>query len=147
MRQFAVYTDLSATTNQPIMIQLPGSERRAALRHPARLAAQFSARLPARTSGVTLYTTNISATGTQLQCPELILNLIHASLDARVMDIVILFPNATQGDIRCKVVYVSDIGGESAIGLEFAEFRDDAQANLNAYLAEHAGPEFAPPAG
>lgn len=109
--------------------ELPSSspERRRAPRFPIRIAV--------RSGALRLYTTNISASGTQLICPELQLALFEARVSEQCMELTVEPLDSDPIPLTARVVYRSDIGGEFAIGLHFIDFPGDAKARYTAWLS------------
>ncbi|MCP4043189.1 MAG: PilZ domain-containing protein, partial [Gammaproteobacteria bacterium] len=98
--------------------------------------------LPIDIGGLPLFTTNISFSGAQISCPNMMLGIIKRDLEAKSLSLDLKLPSNSTARINCAVIYVSDYADEYLIGLHFSRFEDDGDRLLKEYFLEISGPEY-----
>jgi len=99
-----------------------------------RIASRFSRRLQATAGDVVLHTSNLSASGVQLECPALRLARFRGQLDDDTVDLTLALPDGGRVRARVKVAYVSEYDDEYLIGVQFERFEGAGEATWRSYL-------------
>ena len=92
-------------------------------RHKLRLTK----RLEVTAKEVTLYTTNLSGTGIQVECPRTRLSQLGDGLESKLLIVVVALPDGGSLKARCRVVYLADWADDLLIGLEFEKFAEGGE--------------------
>jgi hypothetical protein len=98
-----------------------------------RLAAQLQVKL----AGLTLTSTNLSPTGMQLACPNLMFAVLQDRLEADPVTMVVTFPDRHTAELTCRVVYEADYGDEVLVGVRFCKPREPGCERIQRYCLGH----------
>ena len=95
---------------------------------------RFRALLSLNVNGVPLHTTNVSMTGLQFSCPDMMLDMIGSDIEGTDLQINLNLDNDRAVTVVCRVIYVWDYGDESLIGLEFKDFDGTSKSTYEGYI-------------
>jgi hypothetical protein len=99
-----------------------------------RAEERVTKRLPVNVLGHALTSTNVTAVGLQVACPEVWIPALRDRWDTGAVPVRIGLPGGDVIDVACSVVYVSDCDDEVLIGLKFNGLADPAASLWQAYL-------------
>ncbi len=104
-----------------------------------RVAARVPATLRAELMGFALTTTNVSTTGMQLSCPNMIYDFLSDELDSSELAITLNLPENQVVRFTCEVAYVSEWSDEYLLGIHIKEFEGDGSRLLEDYIRSVSG--------
>ena len=102
---------------------------------------RFRTMLPVQVRGMTMTTSNLSLSGTQVTCPAMIYRLISAQLDTPPVPVVLTLDDNVL-TVEARLVYVSDYDDEFLLGMSFDGFAGEAEQHLRDYLVARGGPSY-----
>ncbi len=97
---------------------------------------RFNVELSAKIKATNVSVKNVSMTGMQVACPGMFFDFLAPTLKAGDVELALAITDDQVARMKCKVVYLSDFGDETVIGLSFSEFLEDGETLYRGLIAE-----------
>ena len=99
-----------------------------------RLCRRHPVHLPVQACDMALYTTNLSASGLQLACPNSEVGTLARKLEGDSLGAAITLEDGRTVNAQCQLVYAAEHADEHLLGLRILRFEADGERALKDYM-------------